>query len=309
MRPDAADAAGGGATRVAKAHAKATGSAEHAAPQTDGLTGIGLAGCGRMGLPMLQALRAAGFDATGFDIRPATDFGPDAALMCFDAARFAAPLRILFSVVRDAAETDALLFGRQAVVDRAPQLETVILCSTLSPAHVDAVRGRLPTRIALIDAPMSGAQVAARERRLSFMLGGAQTALDRLEPLFLAMGRHLHRMGGPGMGMQAKVLNNLLAAASTAATRLALDWADAAGLDERAFLDLVRDSSGQNWLASHFDTIEFARDGYRDDNSIGILVKDVACAMDAAPAGADLTLPRALQAVLAELHPRPPRRG
>jgi hypothetical protein len=67
---------------------------------------------------------------------------------------------------------------------------------------------------------------------------------------------------------------------------------------------LIHTSSGQNWLASGFDDIEFSRDGYADDNSIGILVKDVAASLDLAPAGADTTLPVAVQAMLRQMSPR-----
>ena len=151
---------------------------------------------------------------------------------------------------------------------------------------------------------MSGAAIAATEARLSFMLGGATADLDRLQPVFAAMGQHFHRMGAFGDGMAAKVLNNLLAATNTAMTRLVLDWADAQGIDETRLLDLIETSSGQNWLASGFNSIEFARDGYEPENTIGILVKDVAAALDAAPAGADLTLPSTVQAAIKSLRPR-----
>ena len=111
-------------------------------------------------------------------------------------------------------------------------------------------------------------------------------------------------MGAYGAGTQAKVRNNLLAASHTAMTRLVLDWGDAAGLDEAKLLQLIAASSGQNWLASGFNNIEFARDGYAPDNSIGILVKDVAAALDAAPANADTTLPRQLAHAIRALTPR-----
>ncbi len=120
------------------------------------------------------------------------------------------------------------------------------------------------------------------------------------------MGQHFHRMGGYGAGMQAKVLNNLLAASNTAMTRLVLDWADAAGIDERRLLDLIHTSSGQNWFASGFDQIEFARDGLEQDNTIAILVKDVESALDAAPDGADASLPRTVQQMIRQLTSRPP---
>lgn len=255
-----------------------------------------------MGAPMLAALRAAGFDARGFDVRPASKF-PSGSNIYNDAAAFGDGLNTLITVVRDIAQTDDVLFGAQGFA-ALPGLERILIASTLSPRYVRDLRARVPAQIALIDAPMSGASVAAQEARLSFMLGGAPDEIDAVMPLLAAMGTHMHRMGGFGAGMQAKVLNNLLAASHTAMTRLALDWADETGIDERALLDLIHTSSGQNWFASGFDEIEFARDGISDDNSIGILVKDVESALDAAPAGAETALPRAVQTAIAALTPR-----
>ena len=260
---------------------------------------IGVAGCGRMGGHMLDALRDGGTQATGFDV---VDKGVDH--ITTNVMGFAPRLETLFSVVRDADETDALLFDHQNLISAAPNLTRIFICSTLSPRSVQGLRTRIPDHIKLIDAPMSGAQVAARDRSLSFMLGGAQGDIDDAVPLLALMGKHFHHMGVFGSGMQAKVLNNLLAASHTAMTRLVLDWADAAGLETDRLLALIETSSGQNWFASSFETIEFAKHGYAPDNSIGILVKDVAAAMDAAPEGADLRLPTLLQAKIRALTPR-----
>ncbi len=261
---------------------------------------IGVAGCGRMGAPMLAALRSAGFDALGYDIRPASDFEALQAYVTNDAPGFAQRIETLITVVRDIPQTDDVLFGAQGFADAA-HLKRILICSTLSPRYVRALRERIPAHIILIDAPMSGAQVAAEEARLSFMLGGANEDLKAAQPLFEAMGQHFHRMGPFGSGMQAKVLNNLLAASNTAMTRLVLDWAGDAGIDRDALLALIATSSGQNWFASGFDQIEFARDGYAEDNTIGILIKDVASALDAAPNNADTNLPEAVSKTLAAL--------
>jgi len=252
------------------------------------LSGIGLAGCGRMGAPMLAALLDAGFDARGFDVQIRPALGDFAST---DANDFARSLETLLSVVRDIAQTERLLFTDQALVKSAPNLSTIVICSTVSPLYIKQLRQRLPKHIALVDAPMSGAAIAARERRLSFMLGGAAADLARLQPLFTAMGRSFHPMGALGAGMSAKVLNNLLAASNTAMTRLVLDWAAALGLEQGKLLALIGQSSGQNWFASGFDDIEFSHDGYAPDNSIGILKKDVQSALASAPEGADTRLP------------------
>lgn len=256
-----------------------------------------------MGAPMLAALADAGFPARGLDLKPPESYGCLAPRMTDDPAAFAEGLQILFTVVRDEAETDALLFGPHGLA-RAPDLRTVAVCSTLSPRYVRGLRAQVPGCVALVDAPMSGAEVAARERRLTFMLGGDEADLDDLMPLLAAMGTQMHRMGPYGSGMAAKVLNNLLAASHTAMTRLVLDWADAVGIGEERLLALIGQSSGQNWLASGFDEIEFARDGWARDNTIGILVKDVGAALDAAPPGADPRLPLAVQAALRGLSRR-----
>ena len=249
-----------------------------------------------MGAPMLAALRRANIDVKGFDVIAGR--GDDITITAFKQS-----LTTLITVVRDTAETDALLFTDQAMID-AVDLRTIIIASTLPPSYVRDLRARVPAHITLIDAPMSGAQIRAEAGTLSFMLGGAMVDIDAHRHIFDTMGQDIYIMGQFGDGMAAKVLNNLLAASSTAMTRMVLDWADHAGIPEDKLRALIHTSSGQNWLASGFGDIEFSRDGYADDNSIGILVKDVAAGLDLAPAGADTTLPVAVQAMLRQMSPR-----
>jgi 3-hydroxyisobutyrate dehydrogenase-like beta-hydroxyacid dehydrogenase len=254
-----------------------------------------------MGEPMLRALIDAGFDVSGFDIRPSAEFGDLAENICNGVKIFAADLNVLFSVVRDISETEELLFEQQKILSHAPKLEVLVICSTLSPAYMRDLRPRIPAQIALIDAPMSGARIAAEERRLSFMLGGEVETLDRLQPLFAAMGSSFHRMGPLGAGMSAKVLNNLLAASNVVTTRLVLDWAALQGLDEDRLLALIHASSGQNWFASNFNEIEFSHEGFLPENTMGILHKDVAFLLADAPDGADKRLAELLRALIANM--------
>jgi len=65
----------------------------------------------------------------------------------------------------------------------------------------------------------------------------------------------------------------------------------------------MRKSSGQTWFGSNFDQIEFARDGYTEDNSIGILAKDVDAAFSAAPNGASRDLVDALIGYIRDMDP------
>lgn len=265
---------------------------------------IELAGCGRMGLGMTRAMIRAGLDVTGFDVRPPSEFAEIADRMVPDPAVFAADREVILTVVRDIAQTEALLFEDQAILGHAPALTHLVVCSTLSPRYLADLRTRVPGTIRMVDAPMSGAQIAADEARLSFMLGGDDADLDLLEPVFRTMGPKIHRMGGPGPGMTAKVLNNFVAGASMTATRQVLDWADDLGVDAPRLMALMHESSGQTWFGSNFEAIEFSRDGYDPDNTVAILKKDVESCMDAVDPEARAGLPDAIITALGDMKPR-----
>ncbi len=252
---------------------------------------------------MARALLRGGVDVYGFDVRPAAEFGGFAGRMIADPRAFAERCQVVFTVVRDQRQTDDLLFDDQALLAGPNGIETLVVSSTLSPRYLLALRDRVPPEIDMADAPMSGAAIAAEEARLSFMLGGADASLEALQPLLKLMGTHFHRMGGLGAGMTAKVLNNFVAATAVTAVRQVLDWTDELGVDRAKLLALMHDSSGQTWFGSNFDKIEFARDGYDPDNTIGILKKDVESALDAVGANPDEGLQAAVIAYLATLKP------
>ena len=72
---------------------------------------VGIAGCGTMGLPMAQRLAAAGYEVWGHDVRPTAEFGEFSSRMVANSDEFSRRCNIVISVVRDAAQTHALLFG------------------------------------------------------------------------------------------------------------------------------------------------------------------------------------------------------
>jgi 3-hydroxyisobutyrate dehydrogenase len=255
-----------------------------------------------MGLPMARALLAAGFDVWGLDVRPATEFGDFAPRMLAPDA-FAARCRTVLSVVRDAPQTEALLFDDQAILRRSGAIDTLLICSTVSPRWLATLPPRVPAGLALVDAPMSGAPIAAQEARLSYMLGGEPAVLDNIAPLIAATGRVAHRMGPFGAGMTAKVLNNFVAASSVVAVRQALVWADGLGVERERLMAVLHDSSGQTWFGSNFDRIAFAREGHAPSNTIGIIEKDVRACLDATGADLEAGFPAAVIAGLRALGP------
>jgi len=189
---------------------------------------------------------------------------------------------VVLIVVRDDTEINALCFNDQALFSTPGHSypRTCILSSTVSVASVMKLRERLPDDVALIDAPMSGAPLAASQRTLSFMLGGTSNDINRMMPLFKAMGTHQFHLGPLGHGMQVKTLNNTVAAATVVAVRRALADAVRAGVDPHKLLEVMSASSGATWYGDHFDDISWARETFAKSNTIGILEKDVQCALD-----------------------------
>lgn len=264
---------------------------------------IAVAGCGAMGLPMLQRLIGAGFDAVGYDVRPPSDFGDFAGDLLDDPAGLSRR-DILISVVRDRQQTLDLCFEQQAVFREPPFPRMLVVSSTLSPRTITELRQRLPREVALVDAPMSGAPHAAEAGTLTFMLGGTDRDISRLTPMLATMGREIRHLGALGRGMTAKVLNNYVAACSVVAVRKALSRAVELNMPYDILLDVMQHSSGATWFGDQFEQIGWAREEYRPENTIGILEKDVRAALDALARGAD-DFDHALLDALRELPPPP----
>lgn len=269
---------------------------------------VGVAGCGAMGLPMARALLRAGFEVWGFDVRPAAEFGDFRERMVADPGEFAARCPTLISVVRDARQTLDLCLDEQALFAREARPRRLVVSSTLSPRFLTELAARLPAGVELVDAPMSGAPVAAREARLTFMVGGADAAVDDLMPLFEAMGRKIHRLGGPGAGMTVKVVNNFVAASSVVAVRRAIAAARALGVAPEVLTRVMAESSGATWYGDNLERIDWAAEGYDPENTIGILEKDVTSFLDALAALPDFDGREQAEAVIEGLRKLKPER-
>lgn len=248
------------------------------------MSGLGIAGSGRAARAFLARLRA-----TGLAPCPAAEDLPG--------------LKTLLLAPRDIGDCEALLFEVEGFARNAPALQTIVLLATLSPRYVRALRGRIRAEIALVDAPFSGSIRAAEQGALTFFVGGRREDVDRLAPVFDRLGAKAIRMGGFGAAMAAKVMNDFLAASSNAMTRIALDWAEAQGIDEARLLDVAGETLGGLAAPGH-DTGDHAPAAPGSDECVTALVREVEIALDTALAGAHLTPPRALEDVFRGLRQR-----
>lgn len=241
---------------------------------------IGVAGCGNMGLPMAMRLVDRGFHVRGYDIRPLEEFGGFRQHMCADPDSFRQYADIMISVVRDAQQNQQLCYNDQQIFSRQPWPSVLVVCSTLSPQQFAAIDRALPPGVEALDAPMSGARPAAEAGSLTFMVGAGEELVRYLRPLFEAMGANIVHTGQPGSGQAVKVLNNYVAATTVVAVRKVLAAAEAQRIDTDMLLDAMSNSSGSTWFGNRYTHIDWRCEGYHKDNTIGILEKDVKCALE-----------------------------
>ena len=214
---------------------------------------VGVIGLGWMGNPMAKNLVNGGFEVTVFDLRP--DAVEELAAM---GARPAADIGGL-------AECDPVLVivqtGDQVhgVVRQLAELQTnvqgrtIAVMSTVTPQLVrDLAMEYGPQGLSFVDAPVSGAPIVAQLAALSIMVGGDEADVQKLMPYFKAMGQSIEHMGPLGAGMSMKMVNNIIGLANAYILPEALKLGVQGGLDVAQMVQVMRASSGSNWLLENW---------------------------------------------------------
>ena len=194
---------------------------------------LGFIGLGIMGTPMAGHLRAAGHDLFVASRSKVPQALLDAgAVTCADAAEVARKADIVFTMVPDTPDVEAVLFGQNGVAAGLSKGKTVVDMSSVSPIETKVFATRINALgCDYLDAPVSGGEVGARAASLTIMVGGPEAAFERVRPLFELMGKNITLVGGNGDGQTAKVANQIVVALNIAAVGEALVFASKAGAD------------------------------------------------------------------------------
>jgi 2-hydroxy-3-oxopropionate reductase len=187
---------------------------------------IGFIGLGVMGAPMAANLVRAGFDVVTFNRSPRSVAGARAVSL-----REAAGADIVITMLPDSA---AVLSVAEEIVAAAPGLW--IDMSTIHPTVAIDLAGR---GVPVLDAPVSGGDVGAREGTLSIMVGGERADFERARPVLEALGGTIVHVGGPGAGQTVKACNQIVVALTIEAVSEALVLGSKAGVDPAKLLDVL----------------------------------------------------------------------
>mgnify|MGYP003324934773 FL=1 len=240
---------------------------------------IGIAGCGTMGLPMLEVLIKNGVNAFGYDVKPKGNFSCVKNNYISSKVNFFDKSDIILSAVRDIDQTLELCEGENGLF-KINTPKTLIICSTLSPNFLKDFFEKAPENITIIEAPMSGAPMRAKNASLTFMVGSSKKEYDKILPILKILGKKIHHIGEFGSGMSVKVLNNFVASCSVVAVRHVLSEAKNLNITTKQLLNILNCSSGQTWFSENLDNIDWAKESYTKNNTIAILEKDVKSYLD-----------------------------
>jgi 2-hydroxy-3-oxopropionate reductase len=147
---------------------------------------------------------------------------------------------VVITVLPDAPDVELVVGGKEGLLDALRPGALVIDMSTIAPGAARALAARLAERGAsMLDAPVSGGDVGARDGTLTIMVGGDAGDFERALPLFQAMGTHVHHVGGTGAGQVTKAANQVVVGVTIAAVAEALVLGARGGVSPETILDVL----------------------------------------------------------------------
>ena len=194
---------------------------------------IGFVGLGIMGAPMAGHLAQAGHPLFVFTRGKVPEAIADSrATQCTSARGVAERADIVFIMVPDTPDVEAVLFGEAGIAAGLSKTKVVVDMSSISPIATKVFAQRINALgCDYLDAPVSGGEVGAKNATLSIMVGGPEATFEKIKPLFELMGKNITLVGGNGDGQTAKVANQIIVALTIEAVAEALLFAAKAGAD------------------------------------------------------------------------------
>jgi 3-hydroxyisobutyrate dehydrogenase len=252
---------------------------------------VGVIGLGAMGMGMAQSLRRAGHVVNVFDVRAevAQKFAAKGGVVCASLEAIAAASDILVSVVVNAEQTEAVLFGdgtpQSGCANHLKAGSVFVMCSTVEPAFSVGLEKKLTAQgLLYIDAPISGGAAKAASGQMTMMTAGTPEAYAKAETFLNAMAAKVYKLGdSAGAGSKVKIINQLLAGVHIAAAAEAMALGLREGVDPEALYEVITHSAGNSWMFENRMAHVLAAD-YTPLSAVDIFVKDLGLVLDMARA-------------------------
>ena len=271
---------------------------------TDAKSAVAFVGLGNMGGPMARNLVVAGHSVRGFDAsesarETAAASGIPVAESLVGALDGAGTM---VSALPAAPHVREVCLGPKGALAAAAPGTLFIDCSTIDVATArEVIAAADALGHAMVDSPMSGGVSGAEAGTLTFMVGGADAAFARAQPLLAVMGRNIFHAGGPGAGCAAKICNNLMLAITMIGVSEGFNLAERLDLDAETLHRISSTATARCWALNDYCPAPGpvpgapSGKGYRAGFAGALMLKDLHLAMDAAQ-GAGVATPLGAQA-------------
>jgi 3-hydroxyisobutyrate dehydrogenase len=219
-----------------------------------GQTRVGFIGTGVMGQSMCRNIMTAGYSMTVYSrtkskSQPLLDAGA-----AWSASPKAAAERsdVLFAIVGYPSDVREVFLGPNGALSGAKSGTVLVDMTTSEPSlAAEIADAAKPKGVAVLDAPVSGGDVGAKNGTLSIMAGGDAAALDAVRPLLECMGKTIVHQGPAGAGQHTKMVNQILIASALNGVCEALLYAKKSGLDANTVLQSVGGGAAASWQLSN----------------------------------------------------------
>lgn len=262
---------------------------------------VGYIGLGLMGKPIAKNILKAGFPLIVHNrSRGAVDelvrLGAKSAA---SPSEVAANVDVVFTNLPDTPDVEMVTLGENGIIKGAHAGLICVDNSTIKPAAARKVADALNEKgIEFLDAPVSGGDIGAQNGTLTIMVGGSETALEKVRPVLNSIGRLITHVGDSGAGQIAKAANQIMVAAQMVAMAELLILAKKSGTDPEKVVEAIRAGAAQCWALDHKPQRLFA--GVRRPGFKAIMqYKDMNIVMDTAR---EYGIPLPLTAVTTQLY-------
>lgn len=240
---------------------------------------IAYLGLGIMGRPMAANLVKAGHEVSVWNRTPKNVEGAKTAATPAEAAKSA---DIVWMCVADTKAVETVLFGPNGVESALRPGMTIIDSSTIAPLATREFAARVRAKGAeFVDAPVTGSKIGAENAQLLFIVGGPEKTVAALDPLFMALGKKVIRVGETGAGESAKIGMNLMIASIFEGFAEALALTGKLDVPPEKLVELIQHSMIRSGVTDYKASFVLNND-WTANFPLRLMLKDIHLMLDAA---------------------------
>ncbi len=241
---------------------------------------VAFVGLGIMGRPMAANLIKAGHEVSVWNRSAGKEV--ESARLAATPAEAAQGAEVVWICVSDTAAVEQVLFGPNGVEQSLAEGMIIADSSTISPAATRRFADRVAKKgVQYVDSPVTGSKVGAEAGTLLFIVGGEEQAIEKLKPLYAAMGKKIFRMGETGKGQSAKIAMNLQIAMIYEGFAEGLTLAAKLGVDPGTLIPLINASMIKSGVVEYKAPFVLQRD-FTANFPLRLMRKDIRLALEAA---------------------------